>query len=330
MRKRATSKIAKIAPERPGYELVRQPLGHRWYVKRDAKLKQYPSEDTSFEGILKTAQDVHGIDEFVVGFSGGKDSGVVLDRMVKGGFSRKVLHLITRTGIKPTEDFVDQKCKDYDIKFNPRYPPPFEFIYVAMCLQYGFGGPHMHPMYLKYLKYKTIQKFLAEKQFKGKKVAIVTGVQKFESIQRMGRYNNPITQDGQMWQVMPIFWESQASVYSYYLQHKIKRSPAYDYTKASLECNCSSYASREDMEAIKALDPQLAKYFKWIEYGIQHFGTTLAKKYKKWGEIGMQYDEAQTHLFEAIEDMSPDEWKTIEAFVCGEECGPGTLKEQDY
>lgn len=308
-----------------GFELVPQPKGHRQYVKRGT-FTQYPASGKSFDEIIKTAQDKFEIDEFVVGYSGGKDSGVVLKRMIDKGLTNKVLHLDTRTGVRSTQEFVINTCKKYDLKLYIRTPPPFEFIWVAMCLQYGFAGPFMHPMNLKYLKYKAIQKFLAEPEFKKKKVAIVTGVQKFESVPRMGRYNNPITQDGEMWQVMPIFWESKKNVYRYYVENNIKRAPAYDYTSGSLECNCSSFANRDDLEAIKKLDEMLVRFIKWVEYGIENFGSERAKKYKKWGGIGMKYDEAQQVLGEVMEDMSPDEWETIEAYICGEECGAGTFK----
>ncbi len=308
-----------------GFELVEPPRGHRQYVKRGL-LVQHPVKGQTFDEILAEAKDTYGIDEFVVGYSGGKDSGVVLDRLVDKKITKKVLHLDTKTGLQVTQDFVIEQCKNYNLKLNIRTPPPFPYIFAAIVLSHGFSGPFMHKMFLKYLKYKTIQKFLAEPQFKGKRVAIVTGVQKFESQARMGRYDHPITQDGEMWQVMPIFYESQGSVYRYYIENSIKKSKAYDYTDTSLECGCGSYAQRNDAEAIEALDPHLGKYFKWLEYGIIHFGSEQAKKYSKWGGIGMTAREAQHTLLEVLEEETEGTWDAIERFVCGEGCGAGTMK----
>lgn len=321
------SKQADLIPKKEvsGFELVEPPRGHRQYVKR-GQLLQHIAKGQSFDDIIDTAQFKFGINEFVVGFSGGKDSGVVLDRMVKKGLTTKVLHLDTKTGIQVTQDFVIEQCKNYNLKLNIRTPPPFPYIFAAIVLSHGFSGPFMHKMFLKYLKYKTIQKFLAEPQFKGKKVAIVTGVRKFESQSRMGRYEHPITQDGQMWQVMPIFYESQSSVYQYYINNNLKRSKAYDYTNNSLDCGCGSYAHRNDAEAIELLDSNRAKYFKWLEYGIIHFGSKQAKKYPKWGGIGMTEREAQHALLDVLEEEDESTWEAIERFVCGEECGAGTMK----
>lgn len=306
------------------YELsVEFPKNHRRYAK-SGQQKQYQSKDMSVKGIIQTTKDL-GRDTFIVAYSGGKDSGTVLDIMQNEDEVYGVLHLKTNTGVKPTEDFVKDVCQSRGLKLFIREPTPFKFIYVAMVLQTGFPSYFLHALYMKNLKYRPMQKFIAEPQFKGRNPCIVSGVRKFESVRRMGNYDAPINSEGDMWFMMPIFEWTNEQVYQYYLEKKLTRSPAYEKAKTSLECGCGSFASKNEFAAIEALDPNRAEFFKWIKYGIIHFGSEKAKQYADWGHQKMNDEETLQSLADILE-MDIDEIKNIEKMVCGAECGAGTMR----
>lgn len=306
------------------YELSEEfPKNHRRYAK-GGTLKHYDVKDTSVKGIIQAAKDL-GRDTFIVGFSGGKDSGTALNLMIEEENVDGVLHLRTNTGVKPTEDFVKDVCQSRGLKLYIREPTPFKYIYVAMCLQTGFPSYFLHALYMKNLKYRPMQKFIAEPQFKGKNPCIVSGVRKFESVRRMGNYDAPINSEGEMWFIMPIFYWTNEQVYKYFLDNKLTRSPAYEVAKTSLECGCGSFASKNEFEAIEKLDPNRAEYFKWLKYGILHFGSDKAKQYADWGHQKMN-DEATMQSMADILEMDIDEIKNIEKLVCGSECGAGTMR----
>ncbi len=192
----------------------RTPKGHKLHHKK-SYMKEFPVEDKTYEGIIKEAERL-GYNKFIVGYSGGKDSGKVLDKLIKMNKCDGVLHLKTMVGVKITENFVRQQCKDLGIKLYIREPTPLSFSYVAFCLQFGFPGPGMHSAIMKILKYNTMVKFVQEPEFKNHKLALVAGVRKWESVRRMGNYDHPININGGVSFVNPIFYEKDEEVYKYF------------------------------------------------------------------------------------------------------------------
>lgn len=304
---------------------TRSPKGHKIH-KLKPYHKEYNVESTDFEGIIKEAEKL-GIDTFIVGYSGGKDSGKVLDKLIKMGKCGGVLHLKTNTGVKITEDFVIKQCEDLGVKLYIREPTPLSYAYVAYCLQFGFPGPNMHSAIMKILKYNTMKKFVQEPEFKGKHPAIIGGVRKNESIRRMGNYETPITEDTGLWFVNPIFYESDEDVYRYFLDNKLKRSPSYETLGFSGECMCGSFAVRGEAQLLKSVDPERFEFMEWITDGIKRFGSKEAKKYSKWGET-QDFDSVRNQqLLELFFDK--DEIKHIDKMnlnSCGSECGAGTMR----
>lgn len=299
---------------------------HHKLTKKKFFQKDYPVSNKSFEGIIREAEKL-GLDTFVVGYSGGKDSGMVLDKLIEMGKLDSVLHLRTNIGVKITEDFVIQQCKDKGVKLHIREPTPLAFAYVAYCLEFGFPGPSMHSSIMKILKYNTMKKFIQEPQFKNKHPAIIGGVRKSESKRRFGNYNTPITQETELWFVNPIFYESNESVYRDFIESGRKRSPTYESLGFSADCMCSSFATKGEAQLLKQVDPNLFEFIEWITDGIKRFGSKDAKKYAKWGET-QDFDQVKNQQLLA-KFFDEDEIKHIEKMAvntCGSECGPGTLE----
>ena len=306
-------------------EPTKEPKYHRLYNKKYSR-RDYEVKATDFDGIIAYAQEL-GVTDFIVGYSGGKDSGVVLHKLVKLGHCAGVLFLDTKVGVAATRKFVEAECLRLGVPLYVREPSPLSYAYVAYCLQFGFPGPRMHSAIMKILKYNSMKKFAQDPRWKGKVMAIVGGVRKSESQRRFGSYETPITKETPLWFVNPIFHESQESVYEFFIKNGIKKSPTYDTLGFSGECMCGSFATKEEAMLLKKIDPQLFDMIEWITEGIKKFGTATAKKYSKWGDT-MDFDDARNQeLLETF--FTEDEMPFVdrmESNTCGTECGPGTLK----
>lgn len=304
---------------------TQSPKRHR-QRKKSFFQKDYDVSSKTFEGIIQEAEAL-GLDTFIVGYSGGKDSGKVLHKLHDMGKLYGVLHLRTNTGVQVTEDFVVDQCKKIGTKLFIREPTPLAFSYVAYCLQFGFPGANMHSAIMKLLKYNTMKKFIQEPEFKGKHPAIIGGVRKFESVRRLGSYNSPITQETDLWFVNPIFYETDEEVYRYFIENGLKRSPSYETLGFSGECMCGSFASRGEAQLLKQIDPKRFEFIQWITDGIKRFGSNTAKKYSKWGETQDFDDIKNQQILEKFFDE--DELKHLDKMAvnsCGSECGMGTLR----
>jgi 3'-phosphoadenosine 5'-phosphosulfate sulfotransferase (PAPS reductase)/FAD synthetase len=303
----------------------RTPKGHRIHHKKQY-MKEYPVNDKTYEGIMKEAENL-GYDTFIVGYSGGKDSGKVLDKLIKMGKCDGVLHLRTNTGVSMTEDFVINQCKEMGVKLYIREPTPLSFAYVAYCLQFGFPGPNMHSAIMKILKYNTMVKFVQEPEFKDKKVALVAGVRKWESVRRMGNYNEPISDDSGLTFINPIFYEKDDEVYKYFIENGLKRSPSYETLGFSGECMCGAFAQKDEALLLKQVDPKRFEFMEWITDGIKRFGSKNAQKYTKWGDTSDFDDVRNQEIMEKF--FTPEQLENIDRMAvntCGSECGMSTMK----
>ena len=303
----------------------KSPKRHR-LRKKSYFQKDHDVKAKDFEGIISEAENL-GLDTFIVGYSGGKDSGKVLHKLNNMGKLYGVLHLRTNTGVQITEDFVVDQCQKIGTKLFIREPTPLAFSYVAYCLQFGFPGANMHSAIMKLLKYNTMKKFIQEPEFKGKHPAIIGGVRKFESVRRLGSYNSPITQETDLWFVNPIFYETDEQVYKYFIENGLKRSPSYETLGFSGECMCGSFASRGEAQLLKQIDPERFAFIEWITEGIKRFGSKTAKKYSKWGETQDFDDVKNQQILEQF--FTKEELENIDKMAvnsCGVECGPSTMR----
>lgn len=303
------------------------PKYHRIRKMKNKGSDDYYSEDQSFDGIMKSAKEL-GRDTNIVLYSGGKDSGKILDMLDKNDDLECVLHLDTKTGVQVTQDFVKDECTRRGIKLFIRTPTPLAELYVAFCLEFGFPSVRMHRSIMKMLKFNSMIKFIQEPQFKNKKPALIGGIRKFESKERMGNYNAPITRTMDIWFVNPIFYESNGDVYSYFIDNKLSRTPAYETLGFSGECNCGAFAQYDEAKRLEQTDKKILDKMRWIEFGIEHFGSPEAKKHGKWGRGEYGADDAvQQEILERF--FTKDELEIVdrlESVVCGTECGPGTMK----
>ena len=90
----------------------------------------------------------------------------------------------------------------------------------------------------------------------------------------------------------------------------------------------AGFLMRGDKMLIRKVDQRLADYFAWLEEGVQKFGTPHAKRYPRWGEGPAMSDLEQQKIMDEFFAKNPELKivREIENFVCGQECGPGTMR----
>lgn len=308
-------------------------FGTKPFVQRNKKiiksgsLRHYPPSGENMESVVGDLIE-RGRTNFYCGFSGGKDSMTNAHKLAtlypenfKGCF-----HIKTGVGLQMTTDFVEEICEKMGWKLWIIEPNP-KFTYASHVLQYGFPGPGFHRLIMGKLKYKTMRDFALT--LDRKHHVLMSGVRKWESTRRLGNYPYPIQSDGALWFGCPIFYDETTEVYKYVHTNGLKISPAYSMgLGTSGECMCGSFAQGGEKEMIRKLDPKLADYIEWLEEGIQKFGTWHAKRYPKWGDAPYMTDLKDQQQIDMFFKDNPElqNVNEIEANICGNECGAGTMK----
>lgn len=288
-----------------------------------------PTKETP-EAILDDLENIHGRTKFYALTSGGKDSMSVCHWLAEHDKLEAAVHIQTNIGIRETTDWIKDHCKEVGYKLHVIEPQP-KFTYASFVLQYGFPGPPAHRMIMGLLKYKTMRDFALS--IDPKHHCLISGVRKFESERRLGNYPHPIQHDGKMWFGCPFFYMTTEEVYKYVHIHGIKITPVHKKMGMSGECMCGSYATRGQKEMVRELDPELAEYIKWLEEGVERFGTKHARKYPTWGGAAKMTEMEQQKVLDAFFAVRPDlkNITQMEAGICGAECGAGTMRsELDY
>ena len=295
-------------------------------IIRSDNLTFYPSNARTFEDIVDELETVHHRKSYYVLASGGKDSTYVVDKMANLEKLKSVVHIKTNVGLKITTDHLKDYCQDMGWPLRI-IEPSSPLIYTSFVLQYGFPGPPIHKMIMGVLKHKTMRDFALSVDRRDH--VLISGVRKSESKRRMGIYKHPIQSDGALWFGCPAFYSKAKDIYKYVITENLKLSPAYALGfGVSGECLCGSYAARGDKMLIRKVDPRLADYFAWLEEGVQKFGTPHAKRYPRWGEGPAMSDLEQQKIMDEFFVNNPELKiaSEIEDFVCGQECGPGTMR----
>ena len=291
----------------------------------------YGVNDKTPEGILNEVETVHDRHNFYAMTSGGKDSITLTDWLAELGKLKLVVHIDTGVGIKMTTDFVKDYCQEKGWPLQI-IKPRFNRIFASFVLQYGFPGPGAHKFIMSFLKFQTMREFAYTTDRKNH--CLISGVRKFESSRRMSNFPEPISVDGNLWFAAPFFYRKDTEIYEDYIKKGLKKSPAYNHgLGTSGECMCGSFATFDEKMLIKKLDPHLADYIEWLEDGVQRFGTDTAKKRPTWGGNPKMSELEDQKLINEFMSNNPelDDIDKIENFVCGQECGPGTLRgETDF
>ena len=304
-------------------------LGRNIKKKYNTSKSKYHSLSTGAttpESIMADMESVFGKKNFYMLYSGGRDSGLVLDWMSEHGKLKAVVHVKTNVGMKMTEDFVRDHCKSNGWKLIILEPRP-KFAYVSMALEHGFPGPSNHNVVMGRLKGLTMQNFFYS--LKDESACFVSGIRKKESSRRGRNFLTPIQQDGNVWFVSPFYFKTNEEMYKARLLKNIPTSPAYDHgLSVSGDCFCGCYSGYEEKDALRKADPHLAEFIAWMEEGVRKFGSENAKKYPKWGRTARMSEIDQQYMLNEMLETFPQlrNVAETESQFCGDDCGPGTMK----
>jgi len=282
-------------------------------------MKQVQQRELEPNEILDQAIS-EGITDFYVAYSGGKDSGIALDFMVKEfpQYFKGVVFVNTGIATQATVDFVEDYCKKRNyplyhlhaedvkrkiVSKHGKIGEPFDFEHLVLA--YGFPKQALHTVTMRWLKLFSIRKFISERIALGENPAIVSGIRRNESARRKIKAKQYIYNDGKMWFISPLFYKSNDWVMRYFIENDIKRSPVYNTLHISGDCLCGSFAKREELKLLEMFHPEVFTEIKRLEKLLKEKGTPEAKENSVWGIHNQTTESAKSQ-------------SQLESFVCSD------------
>lgn len=235
------------------------------------------------------------IKEIWAAFSGGHDSLVATHVISVHPLFKGVIHLDTGIGIQETQQYVIDICNQFGwdlsiYKASAHVDSKGNFspqVYEELILRYGFPGPAMHGLFYNRLKERLIRQFIRERKRTGDKpyLAISTGFRASESERRKKYKGQVFTQNGLPKSAVfaaPIIDWSEEDCQDYIKVHQLPKNPVVLKLCMSGECLCGAYAQKNELLAIEAHYPEVAKRIKELE-------KRVARKFP-WGWEGSPPD----------------------------------------
>jgi len=255
-----------------------------------------------------------GLTDLYVGYSGGKDSGIVLDIVAQTcpeNF-RGVLFCDTGISTIETKKFVIATCKNKNYplhilkpenvlicdtchktinrtkNFDDKVCPTCKnkgtpLSYEKAVLRWGFPSAYSHPQTMAWLKWHSIVQFILKKEALGEKPALCSGIRKKESKRRNRNFNYWLDKHDKLTFIKPIFYKNNNWVMRYFIENDIKRSPVYETLHLSGDCLCGCFGQTQDLKLIQMFHPTAFNEIKRLEELIKKEGSPNAKKYGLWG-----------------------------------------------
>ncbi len=261
--------------------------------------------------IMDEAITKYDLDSLYVLYSGGKDSGCVVDWTAKNypKMFKKGGAVFTNVGLgaQDTRKFVVEYCHRKNWKLTMTWPIEKDRFY-HVVLRHGWANVRNHKYWMASLKYYNWRALMMEALDRGEKAAFISGVRKKESYarNRLKRFTKkPIDKDGRLIFIKPFLYKNGIQLWNYYNENTLEKSPVYTWLNRSGECYCGAFLAKWELKMIEKYDPFAFESIKWLENQIELYGTKEAKLYARYGGFNSTGDsENQT----AIEDY------------CGESC----------
>lgn len=259
---------------------------------------------------------------FVAAFSGGDDS------IVATHFANSVLpdcvtfNADTMIGLKPTREHITRVIEKHkwhgDIRQATAEGPPNatainselranwiegQTSYEEAVLNYGFGGPSIHPRMYQRLKERPLMRLRRDMQTKrGGRLLIVSGIRHDESSIRAGykRAWQDAPKTGVTW-VNPFYDFTAADFELYRQEFGLPRNPVKRICGISGECCCGTFGSTCERQAYRQVDPAFADYLDQLEAKVmQRFPWGWGNGPPQWW---LDAKRGQAFLFDMDEKM---------------------------
>lgn len=270
-----------------------EPINVDLLVTKNAKsLKTLENEAMDFiEDCFEKYKD--RVDDFVVAFSGGKDSQVILDLVsrVIAPEHYKVIFQDTDMELPCTHDIVRYTEEDYKYKF-----PKFKLYHAtsdkhAIDLWKQYGPPSRtnrwccSVMKTAVFRRKLKDIYGTEKQIKA---AVFEGVRADESSRRSGydRIGENVKHQNLI-NCRAIFNWNNSEIYTYILSRKIVINPGYRYGLTRIGCGVCPFASDWSEYVIRRIYPEISKkYVAVIENMGRNLGLSTPEKINEYISSG--------------------------------------------